>query len=95
MRYAFFAKQGYFAAKTLPDGAIEYTLTWKGCAAPTGQACFQMASAERSVEVLSFAKKRTENGVDVYEVVVRAAHQNVEPWAQTPEFKQVFADQSL
>lgn len=94
-RYAFFAKQGYFAAKALADGATEYTLTWKGFAASTGQACFQMAGAERGAEVLSFAKKRSENGVDIYEAVARTPHLKFEPWAQTPEFKQVFADQSL
>ena len=94
-RYAYFAKQGYLAAKTLADGASEYTLTWKGYSASTGQPCFVMAGAERSSEVLSSAKKRTENGVDVYEVVARASHQNFEPWAQTPEFRQMYADQSL
>jgi len=94
-RYAFFARLGYMAAAALPDGATEYTLTWKGYAASTGQPCFQMAGAERSAEVLSFAKKRTENGVDIFEVVARAPHRNVEPWAQTPEFRQVFADQTL
>jgi hypothetical protein len=95
LRYAFFAKQGYFAARTLPDGATEYTLTWKGFAASTGQPCFQFASAERRAEVLSFAKKRVENGVEVYEVVARAPHQAFEPWSDTPEFKQAYADQGL
>lgn len=94
-RYAFFAKLGYMAAKALPDGSTEYTLTWKGYAASTGQPCFQMAGAERQAEILSFAKKRTENRVDIYEVVARAPHQGVEAWAQTPEFRQLFADQSL
>jgi hypothetical protein len=94
-RYAFFARLGYFAAQALPDGATEYTLTWKGYGASTGQACFQMAGPERSAEVLSFAKKRSENGVDVYEVVARATHLGFEPWTQTPEFKQLFVDHSL
>ena len=94
-RYAYFAKQGYLTAKTLADGATEYALTWKGYSVSTGQPCFVMAGAERSAEVLSFARKRSENGVDVYEVVARASHQNFAPWAQTPEFKQLYADQSL
>jgi hypothetical protein len=94
-RYPYFAKQGYMEAKALAEGATEYTLTWKGYGASTGQPCFVMAKAERLADVLSFSKKRTENGVDVYEVVARAAHQGWEAWSQTPEFKQIYADQSL
>lgn len=92
-RYAYLAKQGFFDAKPLAEGAIEYYLTWKGLAASTGQGCFQMASSERSATVLSAAKKRTENGVDIYEVIARPVHSRIEPWASTPEFKEAFGDQ--
>ncbi|MFN0301455.1 MAG: hypothetical protein ACKVQU_14005 [Burkholderiales bacterium] len=94
-RYAFFAAQGYMDAKALADGATEYTLNWKGYAASTGQACFLMAGAERNAEILSFAWKRNENGVDVFEAIARTPHQNFEAWVLTSEFKKIFADQSL
>ncbi len=71
-RYTLLAKQGFFTPAPLGEGAVEYTLTWKGMAASPMQSCIQFASGVREAEVLSHEKKRSENGVDVYEVVARA-----------------------
>ena len=94
-RYTLLAKQGFFTPAPLGEGAVEYTLTWKGMAASPMQSCIQFASGVREAEVLSHEKKRSENGVDVYEVVARARHTGLEPWAQTPEFRQAFGDGQL
>lgn len=94
-RFAYLAQQGFFTANALPDGTTEYLLTWKGIAASTGQSCFAMAAADRAAEVLSFAKKRVENGVDVYEVVARVQLTSVEPWAKAPDFLEAFGKQQF
>ena len=94
-RFAYLAKQGFFTEKALADGTTEYLLTWKGMAASTGQSCFAMASSDRAAEVLSFTKKRTENGIDIYEVVARVQLTNVEPWAKAPEFLEAFGKQQF
>ncbi len=94
-RFAYLAQQGFFTANALPDGTTEYLLTWKGMAASTGQSCFAMAASDRAAEVLSFAKKRVENGVDVYEVVARVQLTSIEPWAKAPEFLEAFGKQQF
>ncbi|MBK8064262.1 MAG: hypothetical protein IPK29_09605 [Betaproteobacteria bacterium] len=94
-RYALLARHGYFAATAAADGSIAYTLSWKGMAASPGQNCIRFAGSERAAQVLSHAKKRSGNGVDVYEVVARPVHTHIEPWAQTPEFRTVFNDAGL
>lgn len=93
-RLAFLEKQGLLQSATNAGGGIEYTMTWRGFAASNGSGCFHVASAEREAKVIGFEKKRTENGVDIYEVTATALPQSVEAWAQTPEFKDLFPQQS-
>jgi hypothetical protein len=92
---ALLAAQGFFEAKPLEDGAIEYALTWKGFAASPRQGCFEIAGRDYDAEVLSFKRKEKAGDVTVYEVIARPRLGGVASWAQTPEFREAFGEHML
>lgn len=91
MRFEYLEQQGFFDSQTLPGGAPEYRLTWKGYAQSNGEGCFYFASAEREAKVVGFERKRVDNGVDIYEVTARFFPRRIEPWAETPQFREMYA----
>ncbi|MDH3287523.1 MAG: hypothetical protein OEP48_07345 [Betaproteobacteria bacterium] len=92
---ALLAAQGFFDAKPLEDGAIDYALTWKGFAASPRQGCFEIAGRDYDAEVLSFKRKEKAGDVTLYEVIARPTLGGVAAWAQTPEFREAFGEQTL
>jgi len=93
-RLAFLEKQGLLQSAMNTGGGTEFTMTWRGFAASNDNGCFHVASAEREAKVIGFEKKRTENGIDIYEVTASSPPKSIEAWAQTPEFKDLFPQQS-
>ncbi|MBY0266145.1 MAG: hypothetical protein K2W84_07015 [Burkholderiales bacterium] len=93
-RLAFLEKQGLLQSSITAGGSTEFVMTWRGFAASNGNGCFHVSSAERDAKIIGFEKKRSENGVDIYEVTASAQPKSIEAWAQTPEFKDLFPQQS-
>jgi hypothetical protein len=89
---ALLTEQGFFEAKPLEDGAIEYTLTWKGFAASPRQGCFEFAGGGYDAEMLSFKRKTGTRDVEIYEVIARPRLANLAAWAQTPAFREAFGE---
>lgn len=83
-------KQGFFTSTANRDGGADYEMTWKGYAASNTNGCFFIQSAERVAKIIGFEKKRTDNGVDIYEVTASSPPKFAEPWTQAPEFREIF-----
>lgn len=82
-------KQGFFTSKPNAEGGTDYEMTWKGYAA-ANNGCFHVQGVERIAKIIGFEKKRTDNGVDIYEVTASSPPKAYEAWTQTQEFKDLF-----
>lgn len=91
-QFALLAAQGFFEARPLEDGAIEYALTWKGFAASPRRGCFEFAGRGYDAEILSTQRKDAARGVEIYEVIARPRLAEIAAWARTPAFREAFGE---
>lgn len=88
--YQLLARHGLMQARTLADGAREYTMTWKGFGASDGQGCFFTGGGALDMVVHSFEKARGEGGRETWRVAATGRPKDLEPWARDPEYSQHF-----
>jgi hypothetical protein len=88
--YQLLARHGLMQARTLADGAREYTMTWKGFGASDGQGCFFTGGGTVDTVVHSFEKARGEGGREIWRVAATGRPKEIEPWAGDAEYPQHF-----
>ncbi|MBX3664462.1 MAG: hypothetical protein KF834_02135 [Burkholderiales bacterium] len=93
-RLAYLEKQGFIQSRPNANGSHDYSMTWKGFAATNTNGCLNIASVEREAKVIGFEKVRADNDVEIYRVTASIVPKSVEPWAQTPEFRDIFSSYS-